>query len=289
MEINTFLSKIRHQEKPKKELFFAFQITKELVKTAIWTIDEGEIKVLSLGDSKSWQNEEDLLTNLDASLSQALSVLPESEASEPNKVIFGLPPDWVADDKIVTEKAALLKNIVEKLELSPLGFVVIPEAIIHYLKTSEGLPPTAILLGLEKQEVTVTLVSLGKIIGSHVVVRSGNLGADLAEGLSRLDSVGPFPSRILLYDGPLLVDQARQELLNYSFGEANINFLHLPKVETLPLESDIQAVALAGGQEFAKNAGFAGAPMIPVEQTAPEPIIEEETLSSAETPEEGEP
>jgi len=271
MEVKEILKKIRQQEQEKKEHFFALELDEDLVKSAVWTVEEGVVKVLAIGETQSWGDEKEILEAVDTSLSSAAEKLPSPEGeAEPNKVIFGLASDWVEENKIVTSKLEILKKISKELEISPVGFVVIPEAIVHCLKTTEGIPPTAILAGLGRKRLTVTLVKLGKIVGIELVERSDNLGGDLTEGLSRFGEEEIFPARILLYGPSENLEEEKQQLISYSWSQGRVNFLHLPKVEILPADFDIRSIALAGGREVAKAEGIQ---VVPLEE---KPVVEKE-------------
>lgn len=278
MEVKEILKKIRQQEAEKKEYLFALQLDEGLVKSAVWMVEKGVVKILTIGETQSWEDEKEILEVVDNSLSSAaekMSLLKEE--AEPNKVIFGLASDWIEENKIIPSKLEILKKISKELELSPVGFVVIPEAIVHYLKITEGIPPTAILVGEGRKRLTVTLVKLGKIVGTELVNRSGNLGGDLTEGLSRFGEEEVFPARILLYNLSENLQEEKQQLMDYSWQEGGITFLHLPKVEILPVDFDIKAVALAGGREVAKAEGIQ---IMPIEE---KPAEEKEVEEIPET------
>jgi len=262
MEVTKIFNRLQKTEHTP-EYYFVLQIGPDIVKSAVWTIDQSKVKILSLGETLDWETEDRLLSAVDATLSSASERVTAPSFSEPNKVIFGLPKDWVDADKIITTKVNLLKDLSQKLDLKPVGFVVTPEAITFHLKNLEGVPPTVILAGLGKQNLTVSLVNLGKLEGSHLVVRSDNLGADLAEGLSHFAAVSYFPSRILLYNGNHNLEELGQQLINFSWNSAGINFLHLPKVEILPPDFDLKATALAGGQELGQVQGLEETPPAP--------------------------
>jgi hypothetical protein len=260
MEVKTILSKIRQKEDQKSEYYFALEIGLEFIKSAIFSIEEKQIKVLSYGDKERWQDREELIEAVDASLSSAAEKLPiEGEVKEPDKVVFGLPFNWIEGDKIIDEKLKLLKKLSEKLSLKPTGFVVVTEAVVHHLKSTEGVPPTAILVNLGLKKITVALTRVGKISGPKLIDRSDNLADDLIEGLSRFESQEPLPARILLYDSDDKLEEAKQQLINYPWLEKKketVEFLHLPKIETLSFNFDIESIALAGGKEVAKATGL---------------------------------
>ncbi|MCJ7792842.1 MAG: baseplate J/gp47 family protein [Candidatus Marinimicrobia bacterium] len=260
MEVKTILDKIRQKENQPSEYYFALEIGLEFIKSAVFSIIDNQVKVLSLGSVERWESDEELIEAVDASLSSAAEKLPvEGEVAEPDKVVFGLPFNWVEGEKIIDEKLKILKELSEKLDLKPAGFVVISEAIVHQFKTTEGVPPTAILVNLGTRKISLALVRIGKITGPELVEKSPNLADDLIEGLSRFENKEPLPARILLYDGEEELEEAKQQLINYPWLEKKkemVEFLHLPKVETLSLNFDIEAIALAGGKEVAKAAGL---------------------------------
>lgn len=252
MEVKQILEKIRQPKEEKKECFFALQIGFELVKSAVWAVEADQVKIISLGKTREWQSEEELLEAVDASLSSAAENLPPDQSfQEPNKAVLGLFPGWVEENKITPEKLQILKKIAKKLELVFTGFATCNEAVVYHLKSTEGIPPTAILVYLGKTKILVSLVNLGKITSSELVDKSGDLGADLIEGLSRITSEGVYPARILVYGNEEKLEEAREELVSYSWHKTGVNFLHLPKVEILNSNFEIKAVALAGGREMA--------------------------------------
>ncbi|MBM3205244.1 hypothetical protein FJZ41_00105 [Candidatus Shapirobacteria bacterium] len=274
-------------EPEKKETFFALQIDLDRVKSAIWTVEGDQSRVLSLGEVVSWAKEEELLEAVDSSLSSAVEKLASAEETlPPQKIIFGLSSDWVSENKISPEKTEILKKISQKLELKPLGFVVIPEAIAHWLKKQEGVPPNAVLVGLSPKKISVSLMEVGRVLESNLVVRSENLGADLTEGLSRFTKEGPFPARVLLYDHEEKLEEARQELINWPWQEEKINFLHLPKIEILAADFDIKSIVLASASQVAEVKGLEEiSPTAPV-VTAPVMTGKEPVDQPAETLEE---
>ncbi|MBN1263602.1 MAG: hypothetical protein JW991_04575 [Candidatus Pacebacteria bacterium] len=256
MDPRQIFERIRQTETPL-EYTFAFEIAPDVVKGAIWAIDDQKAKTFSVSPPISWQNGK-LLEAADRCFSLAVEKAALSQEDEPKKVMFGLPYSWVEGDKIVSQKLSLLKNLCQSLDLKPVGFVVVAEAIVSYLETIEGLPPNAILVQIGISEAEITLLRLGKIIGRAVVGRSENLGEDVAEGLSRIKSQEVLPARMILYNGQGEIEEKKEEILTYPWlaKESSFNFLHLPKVEVVSAEFDIKAVALAGGAEIAKAKGI---------------------------------
>jgi hypothetical protein len=262
MELPDILNKITHsEEKGKVEYFWALQIWDEGVKSAIWTVIEGQTKILALGSSEIWDGtDENLIIAVDKSIGKAMeSFIPDKE--EPSKAIFGLPNDWSSiDSKISPEKLNQLQNLCKQLEFKPIGFVATFDAINHRLKDLEGMPPTVILVNPWQQYVNVSLIEVGKSLGVEKIVRSHNLAADVYEGLLHFEGIEAMPSRILLFNGHEL-EEASQVLIAYPWQSSSaeggkLPFFHLPKIEILPYDFDITAVVLSGGREVAKSLGY---------------------------------
>ena len=254
------LSKIGEMISPekKKELFLAVKIESEEIKSVFWTIEESEIRMVALGSREEWSGtKEELVVACDVSVSKAVALLPEEIRQIPHQLIFGLPYSWVENDKIKEEKLNDLHFVTNKLSFKPLGFVVIPEAISFYLKNFQKEIGPAILVYIGVNEISVSLVEKGKVVESEVVGRSDNLALDIEEGVLRFTSVKELPSVIYLYNNEDL-ETIKQTLLSYpwqppSDSEGRPGFLHLPRIEILPPDFDINSVAFAGGEEVRKS------------------------------------
>lgn len=280
---------------PEREYLLALEISPGVIKSAIWTVVNGAAQVLVTGRTQPWDNTtaNSLLIATDASISGI------TQNYKVTKVIFGLSGDWIVSEKIDSEKMAWLRQLSGKLELQPVGYVVTHEAVTKYIQHSEGMPPTAILLGFWPHVLELTLVRLGKIDGAVSISRSQNLTDDVIEGLSRLPKVDMLPSRMLLYDSGIDLEEVKQLLLSYPWlsPTRKFGFLHFPKVEILPSDFTVRAIALSGGEEVAKsiglikpeeitveeakpNFGFTAEDIVTAPVTIPEPVYEAEVMTA---------
>jgi hypothetical protein len=293
MALPKIISKLgQREDNEKKEYLLAIEIWDGEVKSAIWTVEEGKTKVAALGSRETWSEKGELITAADQSLSQASERFSEI-GQEPSKVIFGLPEKWTDEKEIQPEYRELLKEIYQKLELKPVGYVLTFDALIHHLRKVEGVPPSAILVKLAKDKLYLAVVEVGKKIGVEEVGRSQDLASDLREGLTRIEGSKTLPARILLFDSEDM-ESANQVLIAHPWLKPQPNgkklgFLHLPKIEILPTDADINAVALAGGSEVAKSLGFEIKEEVEVKEKreAAEVLEDEETEPEEETEEEG--
>jgi len=241
------------KKKEPQKFFLAVEISLETVKSAVWTVEQKSTQVKSIGSVEEWDGEdkEKLLQAVDRSISNAVQGIDR----EPYGVIFGLPFDWVDKDNINKDKKEFLKYLCQKLELKPLGFVVILESLLTYLKLQEGTPVNAVVINLLETQSVVSLVRIGRIQGMEIVARSEDLAADVKEGLARFDDLKDLPARIILFDGQANLEEYKQQLISFAWTD-ELPFLHFPKIESLSLDTSIKAIAEAGGAEVAKSLGF---------------------------------
>jgi len=246
------------------EYFLAVEIHESLIKSVCWELLDGEPQIVGQGSFELWEDEESLINGVDASITEAVKNIKPA----PHRIIFGLPESWLGDDGIHPTKRNLIGKIVGELKLNPIGVVPTTQAIAHFLKQKEGIPPTAILLEIFNTKVVVSVVKLGKVEATEEVGTSGDLARDVEEGLTRME-FDSLPARFLLTDGGNLEDE-QQQILAYPWQE-RLPFVHMPKVEILPVDLSIKAVALAGGSEAAQHLG------LDVKTT---PVIEEKPIST---------
>lgn len=280
--------------KPKEnssKYFLGLEINESLIKTALWQVENETSSVVSLGSFEMWDSEETLINGVDSSLTEAVRGLDQ----KPDEVILGLPNSWLVEGgtKIHQSKKVIINKVIKELGLKPIGMVNIADAIIAYLKVQEGVPPTAILLEIYNLKVVVSLINIGQTVASEDVVRSDDLARDVEEGLARLD-VDKLPARFILTDGSNMENEV-QQITSYPWTE-KLSFLHLPKVQALPIDFSIKAIALAGGTEAAKSLGLEIAQPTPkndletvgfsLESDVVEPVFEktEETEETVEEP-----
>lgn len=254
-------------KRPAAEYFLAVEIHESMIKSAVWQVENETPSIVSLGSYELWDSENSLINGVDASLTSATKGL----AVQPDRVIFGLPDSWLVDNKIHSTKQKLIQRLIKELSLKPIGLVTISEAIVSQLKSQEGVPPTAILLEIYPSKVIVSLVNVGQIQAIEEVGRSDDLARDVEEGLARYE-VEKLPARFILTNGSDLENE-EQQIISYPWSD-KLPFIHLPKVQALPIEFSIKAIALSGGSEAAKSLGIEVAESLPT-PTEPEFTIEE--------------
>lgn len=250
MDLKKFLP--GQDKKEEKEYFWSLVIEPSWVQAGIWRINQGKAQVMSSGPVTAWELDEELVSSADASLSTAIQSFPE-ELEEPSKTVFAVVPSWVKSGQINEEYLEKIKKLCSELSLKPEGFVVLPEAIAHYIKSEEGSPLNSVVIGIYKDKIEISIFSLGNLLGNTEVSRSVSLSDDIIEGLSRFSETDTLPSRFLIYGGKEgELEDARQELLQLNWEDVGkLKFLHTPKIELISSNEKIIAVCLAGASEMA--------------------------------------
>lgn len=263
-------------KKDKTEHFWSIVLEKDWVQAGVWKTVDGKVVMVTVSPPTPWTSAEELVDAVDTALSAAVSELADG-ISEPEKTVFAVPSSWVVEGQIKGDHLTRVKEICTKLELKPVGFVVLAEAISHYIKSEEDAAVSAVLLGLGKEQIELSLLREGKVVGSTEVLRSVSLEEDVSEGLARIKDEEDLPSRIVLYDGKEgELEEAKQSLINAKWDSGSIEFLHSPKVDFVDSKAKVFATALAGGTELVGATQVSEVPKVEQEGHEVEPVSEKE-------------
>lgn len=237
-------------QKPKKppEYFAALSFNKDIIQAAVFTLENSKVNILGTASEKYSGNFDQLVEIADSAISQAAVKI---DLQLVKKIIFGFPPSFLDGDKISAKILPYLKKITSELELVPSGFVAIPEALNFYLEEKEGGPQTSILIGVTKEDLTISHFRGGRLSEQTTVIRSEYITRDIEKALNEFSEVEIFPSKILLYDGGDL-ETVKDELLKYPWQQNN-KFLHFPKINSLSPEICMLSVIKAAASEMMKN------------------------------------
>lgn len=244
-----FLQKITSffHKAPKKEYFVVFLIESKYIKVAVWEKTENKINILKIVKEDFSGSFEDLIEISDRAISKASFGIPEEMIE---KVIFSVPTSWSDSGKIQGNYLKILKNVCVALSLKPLGFVVTTDAIVQNIDKLEPNKINFLLFHLTPEIINLSFVEHGNVTETISSLRSANsIADDFLEVLSRF-KVQIFPSKIIIFDGNLDLESAKQEILKTPLTQKEKRFLHFPSVEILPEDSDINSVVNMVGSEM---------------------------------------
>ena len=84
--------------------YWSIVIEPSWVQAGIWSINQGESKVLTVGKPVSRDENEDLISVVDTALSSAVQNLDE-DIDDPSAAVFGLSSQWILEGNIKGEAA----------------------------------------------------------------------------------------------------------------------------------------------------------------------------------------
>ena len=248
MDLKSFLP--NHKKDEPVEYFWSLIIEPGWVQAGIWRITGETAQVIHGSTPYPWELEDELVNSADTALAGAIQGFPEG-IDEPSKTVFGVISSWVSDGQIKDEHLEKIKRVCSDLSLTPIGFVVIPEAISHLLKSEEGTPLNTVLVGVYKEMLEVSVYKLGNLMGTSQVNRSLSIVDDVTEGVSRFTKGDSAPSRMVLYGGKdSELEDTKRTLEDVSWQNLEGSpFIHAPSVEIVGYQRKGDAISLAGASE----------------------------------------
>lgn len=189
----------------------------------------------------------ELIEFVDKTISKAEEVLPPD--IETHKTVFGVKENWVDKEskKIKKDHLSKLKKVCDALDLTPIGFMVISEAISNLIQKEEGSPLSAILVDLGKKMIQISLFR-GGVISESV---NGPIEVSVIKTVDNLlknFTATVLPAKILILNSKN-TDVSNQSFTTHEWSK-DLPFLHIPKITLLPDNFDAKAVAYGATQQM---------------------------------------
>lgn len=256
MKLPDVLTGLLPKKEEAKEYFFSLYLDADAAAVAVWNIDaSGAPQVSSFAHAivadDTWEARIHVADRL---LSAAEEKVKNAHAI--TKTVFGMSGVYLtANGDIADDIRPHLKKLSKMLELKPVGFVPLSQAIAFSLKKDEGVPPSAILVGCSAGVVRLSLFRVGQLT-TDVTFPLGDDPALALEVMIKKHQDGEvLPSRMLMYGGNMpVLEEIRSKLLKHPW-PTRVNFLHFPKIEIVSVESLLTSVSLAGASELAHEIG----------------------------------
>lgn len=237
--------------------FLCLVLVGDRVQAAMWQVENKKVELVEQSVIHRYENNEDGLIKIDEALQE---LGPDSEKL--SEVVFGFDPRWIGDSGLKKTHKSFIKNITQSLQLNPMGFVVVTDALIQQLIIDSPLD-SSVLVYAQDKHVYIFLIKQGKLVNSLSVGRSENIVNDIVEGLARFkrsskEKDGYLPAKVIL--ASLVMDSAelietQQAVLNYDWAD-NHPFLQTPVIEILDTVKLLQAVVYQGGAAVSKTKGL---------------------------------
>ncbi len=256
MKLPGSIQQLLRQKEASREVFLSLLLSPVSVGALAWSLDEDKnISVMHASVRPSTTDDPEEQTRVaDEVITAVEERLPKDAVID--KVILGLSPSYLTDaGDILTQVRPKIKQMTSALDITPIGFVSLHQALVHKLKKEEGVPPSLILLSIEKGDAWVYIYKVGSLKGVKRTAAGSSIAQNLEGVLKEFPDIEVFPSRILLYgDTEEVLEGQKAELLHHPWTTKN-NFLHFPKMETVSLEDLLTAVSLAGAGELSSSFG----------------------------------
>jgi hypothetical protein len=270
-------------KKEESEYYLALLLTEEKTSAVILKEHLGKLQVLGkhqefFSSSLEVADTEELISLIDKTISRAEEVLPPD--IQTHKTVFGLKDNWIDTDtkKIKKDYLVKLKKVCDSLDLSPIGFMVLTEAISNLLQEEEGAPLSAILAEIGKKTVALTLFRGGKI-AERIDGPIEETISKTVDNLLKHFTTTVLPARIILYDGGES-DKLSQQFIGHEWSKS-LPFLHVPQIIILPEGTDAKAVAFGAAEQMGfevlgMNLKTGGIPL-PTSDSQPDPDFDKAT------------
>lgn len=190
---------------------------------------------------------EEVIETVDSAITPLEEVLPPDV--EIRDTVFGVADEWVDQEskKIKKEYLKILKKICDSLSLTPIGFMVMTEAIANLIQSEEGAPLSAILAEIGKKSVSLTLLRGGKSVQRV----SGEIKENIPHTINELMkefTADALPARIVLYGGDGGENLA-QKLAAFHWSKS-LPFLHMPQISMLSADFNSRAVSFGAATQM---------------------------------------
>lgn len=171
--------------------------------------------------------------NLTENVDEVLYQIEQKHHTQISKTIFFIYSHLVDDNTGDIKKPYLskIKEMVKNLELEAMGYIECYEAVSFYLEKKEEASLTAILMELDKKQMSFFIYKGGKITYKNNLARTDNIVEDFisaVEGLKEKKLL--LPSRIIIYDSDS-IDDAAAKIIGYKW--TGDYFVQIPKITIL--------------------------------------------------------
>ena len=256
MKFSDAFSGLLGKKEEQKTFFFSLFLDTDSAAVAAWFVEPTGIpRIVSYAHGKVAEDSWDARIAVVDRLLSAAEDKAKSQAAI-SKTVFGMPGAYLTrEGNIAQGIRPQLKKLTTMLELSPVGFVPLSQALAFSFKKEEGIPPSMILVGCSGSVGTITVFRIGTMVGEEVIDIVTDPALAIETALKKYQDSDVLPSRILLYGGDEAnLDEIRGKLLKHPW-PTRANFLHFPKIESITTEKLLEAVSLSGASELSAEIG----------------------------------
>lgn len=255
MNIPDFVGSLFQKKTDAIQVYLSLYLDVHSVAVAFWSMDKNGSYTLLAEDHATIP--EDSWEARSVAVDRLIGILEDKTGHEEvEKAILGLPTTYLTQSgEIKKEVLSQIKHLTKTLELTPIGFVPLHQAVIYKMKKDEGIPPSVILLGVNSHAIAITIYKIGALVGLREIEKNENVSSGVEVGLKSFTDLEVLPARMLLY-GPDAgeLEEIKSKLMRHQW-TSRVNFLHFPKIDVISASRIIEAVSLAGASELGMDLG----------------------------------
>jgi hypothetical protein len=221
----------------KKDVYLGLFLKEEEGIALVMINEQGRLVIKEKENFKYTNGWENLVEDVD----EALYKLEKNHSLELNKTIFFVYSHLVDERTNDIKKPFLgkIKDLVKKLELEVYGYIECFEAVSFYLEKKEEVSLTAVLMELDKNQLSLFVYKGGKINYRRSVARTDNIIDDFLVAIEGIKGRAMLPSRIILYDSDN-IDDAAVKIVSHRWNTDY--FTQIPKIDTLQEEMVLEGL-----------------------------------------------
>lgn len=221
----------------KEEVYLGLFIKEEGGIALIMKWEQGRLSIKekeSFKYSNGWEN-------LTEDIDETLYKLEKNLNIQINQTIFFVYSHLIDEKSGEIKKPFLvkIKELVKNLELKVLGYIECFEAVSFYLEKTEEVPLTAVLLEMDKHQMSLFVFIGGKISYRRSISRTDNIVEDIISALDNIKGKAMLPSRMILYDSDNIDDSATQ-IITKRWSEDY--FAQIPKIDIISQEKVLEGL-----------------------------------------------
>ncbi|MEN9327599.1 MAG: hypothetical protein RI947_407 [Candidatus Parcubacteria bacterium] len=222
-----FLSSLFSKYKKSKEYYFGLFLKGDEAVGLVFEVSENNLIILDTERSSYSNGWENIVEDIDDLIFKL-----ESKTKQHLKDVIFFTYSYFIDEnshEIKQPYKDIIKSLLKKLELKPLGYIECFEAVASYLGRRDNIPLNAILIELDKHNVDICIYKSGRKIFAKNSSRTNNLIEDMTSMFDVLKGQ-VLPSRIVLYDAADLHDESTK-IIAHKWDEEI--FVQPPRVEVV--------------------------------------------------------
>lgn len=234
------------KKKQEKVYYFCLYITDSFLAGFVLDLTGGKETIITERKKPLTSSFEKLLEDTDSLISD----LELQTKVSLEKTIFFLHSTMIdgATHDIKEPYKEYIKRISKDLELEPLGYIDVQEAIEDYINSKSIF--NSLIVELNKTELGIFIYKGGKVVHSSYAVRTQNIAADLNQELLTVPGTHIIPSKMIIY-GDLDNTQSISQIAQFNWDKKI--FVQHPIIEAFKDTDLFQALAHSFAKELGSN------------------------------------